>query len=928
MNNTSFRYLMIGLSLCIPVFYGEAQCPDSAALNITATLYTQEYGMTSNMTVGAARDSIGYMYFLGVNGKWNRYDGINFMETNGFIPTNHERFVLNAVPDNPYDRDSINQLVVQYGNKQKKSSATILHQYLYIIGTGNLLYEINLDNHEIKVIDIVNNWMSDHGAEMSMFAIYKDRLLIGTSNRGLLIYNRCLNSIQSFQYEIQNSAKNLTNSVVWIAVADDNVLWMQTDGGLIKLEINHQFIKTYLPSSVKEGGVCNNCNNIRGLFNRDDNHLLIASLEGAYSFELSTEKLSYLLSPTDHLPVWKNLPLSAIADDGNGNIFISSWDNEGILLLNQDEKKLLNIMAVADSTFAPFFYMRCLFYDSHHVLWVGTNTGFLRITNLDDFVHHQYKGKIKVSDRILETTSHQAYPIGSCFTFAEDSKGNVWMGSEIGLFIYRYATEDVTTYVHEEHNPSSINENDIRSIYISKDDDVWIGTNNGGLNHYNATSATFTSFTTGNGLPNNSIYTILEDHHGNLWLGTNGGICRFNKADHSVRNYTPRDGIQNYEFNTNAVAMIHDGRFCFGGRTGFNIFHPDSMNVTLEPSPVVISQFKIFDKEFPVNDKTMQLAHGENSFTFDFAALGFYRSSDHQYAYQMEGVDKDWIPSGNRTYTNYHNLAPGTYTFKVRAANYSGVWNEKAAFMKFIIYPAWYNTWWFRMALVLVLAAGIYELYRYRLRQLMKVQSIQNRIARDLHDEIGSTLSSISLSSTIIQNQLKGSHPEADKMLRQVSTNTDQMMEALSDIVWAINTRNDRFDNIVNRMRALAIEILEPSNISIQFTVGEDIRDIQLDMQQRKNLYLIFKEAINNIAKYSGCNKVVINIIRQAGKTIVMHIQDNGKGFDVSGLSGDEKSLSGNGIRNMKKRADELGGSLAIESAPGAGTKLDMKFSL
>ena len=928
MNNTPIRCLLIGLSFCIPVIYGKAQCPDSAALNITATLYTQEYGMTSNMTVGVARDSIGYMYFLGVNGKWNRYDGINFMETKGFIPTKRERFVLNVIPDNPYDQEIINQLVVKYGNKQKKSSSTILHQYLYIVGTGNLLYEVNLDNQEVRVVDMVNKWMTDHGAEMSMFAIYQDLLLIGTSNRGLVIYNRCRNSIQSFQYEKQNSAENLTNSVVWITVADENVLWMQTDGGLIKMEVNHQFILTYLPSSVKDGGVCNNCNNIRGLFNRDDDHLLIASLEGAYSFELSTEKLSYLLSPTDHLPVWKNLPLSAITDDGKGNIFISSWDNEGILLLNQDEKKLLNLLEVADSTFAPFHYMRSLFYDSQHVLWVGTNTGFLRITNLDEFVQHQYTGKVNVSDKIFETSSHQAYPIGSCFTFAEDSKGNVWMGSEGGLFIYRYATDDVISYVHEENNDSSLSENDIRSIYISKDDDVWIGTNNGGLNHYKASSSSFASFTTENGLPNNSIYTILEDHHGYLWLGTNGGICRFNKADHSVRNYTPRDGIQNYEFNTNAFAMIHDGRLCFGGRTGFNIFHPDSMNVTLEPSPVVISQFKIFDKEFPVSSVPLHLAHGENSFTFDFAALGFYRSNDHQYAYRMEGADEDWISSGNRTYTSYNNLAPGTYTFKVRAANYSGIWNEKEASVKFIIHPAWYNTWWFRITLLLILAIGIYEFYRYRLRQLLKLQAIRNRIARDLHDEIGSTLSSISLSSTIIQNQLKGSHPEADLMLRQVSSNTDQMMEALSDIVWAIDTRNDRFDNIVNRMRALAIEILEPSNIGIQFNVSDDIRDIHLDMQQRKNLYLIFKEAVNNILKYSYCDHVKVDITRQSNKTVVMHIQDNGKGFDMAGLHGEEKSLSGNGIRNMKKRAEELGGMMTIDSVPGAGTQLLLKFTL
>jgi signal transduction histidine kinase len=210
----------------------------------------------------------------------------------------------------------------------------------------------------------------------------------------------------------------------------------------------------------------------------------------------------------------------------------------------------------------------------------------------------------------------------------------------------------------------------------------------------------------------------------------------------------------------------------------------------------------------------------------------------------------------------------------------------------------------------------------------MKLQAIRNRIASDLHDEIGSTLSSISLSSTVIQSKLNGTNTEVTKLLQQVSKNTDNMMEALSDIVWAINTRNDRFDNVVNRMRAFAVEILEPSNISIQFNVSENISDIHLDMQQRKNLYLIFKEAVNNIAKYAACKNVSVNISRQGNKTFVMEIKDDGKGFEVRVLTAEEKSLSGNGIRNMKKRAEELGGEMIIDSIPEKGTTLHLKFNI
>ena len=230
--------------------------------------------------------------------------------------------------------------------------------------------------------------------------------------------------------------------------------------------------------------------------------------------------------------------------------------------------------------------------------------------------------------------------------------------------------------------------------------------------------------------------------------------------------------------------------------------------------------------------------------------------------------------------------------------------------------------------MLLFLASGIYMFYRYRLQQILKLQTVRNRIASDLHDEIGSTLSSISLSSTIIQSKLKGNNAEAERLLRQVSNNTDKMMEALSDIVWAINTKNDRFNNVVNRMRAFAVEMCEPINVNIQFNVSENINDVQLDMQQRKNLYLIFKEAVNNIVKYSGCSNVLIHIGLQGGKMLFMTIKDDGKGFDVPVPGIEEIRLSGNGVRNMKKRAQELGGQLTVDSAHGEGTMVQLRFGI
>ncbi|MEP7169087.1 MAG: two-component regulator propeller domain-containing protein [Bacteroidota bacterium] len=1053
MNTRILKLLAIFLWMCNTTFLAYAQCPDSAELNITATLYTQENGLTSNMLIGSAKDSTGYLYFLALDGKWMRFDGAGFRAMNDISRTPFYDYSVMTYGSGNYSLQYISNIIYKAENNKNKTArkwsvtgdtliftetgknrrqtfrlpdamgapvlnffpggdncwiitrdkvfrfnlvskkfqniplepadgialpaadlfipsyspgsafllsgntllklnsseaafekfctlspvqhtnnfyTIIMDNYLYVAKAGSVMDEINLLNGTVNTLDLSEFSHIKNSSALNIITTvnYRNYLLIGTSNAGLFIYNRCSRTMQHFQYEKQNSDAALTNSVAWLAVQDENVIWMQTDAGLIKLEVNNQLMKTFLPSSVKSGGVCNNCNNVRTIYSNDNNELLIGSFEGVYTFNLASGQFSNLLSPVDKQPVWKDAAAGAITGDGNGNVFIANWAEKGVLLLNREKKELINILSPGDYPAFPFKTIRCLFYDSHQVLWAGTTNGFLRITNLNEFEKNDFTGKLNITNQFPGKGNRISHPSSDCFTITEDTKGNTWIGTRNGLYVYNYKTDSVTRHFHADNDNNSLSDNDVRSVYVSKDGDVWIGTSSGGLNHFNASANSFTAFTRENGLPNNSIYTILEDNSGYLWLGTNAGLCRFSKADHSVRNYTPRDGIQNFEFNTNAVCKTADGKFCFGGRTGFNIFHPDSMNKSFAPPQVVITKFKIFDKEFPVPRSVLELNHDENSFTFDFASLSYYRSNDNQYSYMMEGADKDWIKPGNRQFTSYTNLPPGDYTFKVRAANYTGMWNEGVTSMKLIINPPWYSTWWFRVVMSFFIVAFLYGIYRYRLRQVMKLQEIRNRIASDLHDEIGSTLSSISLSSTIIQGKLNGSNSEVNKPLQQVSNNTDNMMEALSDIVWTINTRNDRFDNVVNRMRAFAIELLEPSGISIQFNVSDDIMHVHLDMQQRKNIYLVFKEAVNNIVKYSGCKNVSIDIMRQSSKTFAMGIKDDGKGFEVPVTNGEEKGLSGNGIRNMKKRAEELGGEMTIDSVNEKGTTLNLRFTI
>ena len=450
-------------------------------------------------------------------------------------------------------------------------------------------------------------------------------------------------------------------------------------------------------------------------------------------------------------------------------------------------------------------------------------------------------------------------------------------------------------------------------------------------------------FTEKDGLANNVAYDIIPDDLGNLWISTNMGLSCFTAPTKEFprgrfRNFTEEDGIAGNEFNSYTGKKLLTGELLFHGVKGTTWFSPEEVLHQQNAVPVNFISLSVnnkllqWEKDSSVitgniaYSKQLTLTHDQNIFSISFSSMDYRNDKGKLYSWKLEGFDKEWTEPGRQHDVTYTNLNPGTYTFYVRGTNTDGVLNEKGNSIRIVIVPAWYQTWLFKIAVILVIAGGFYAFYRYRLRQALKLQSLRNNIASDLHDEIGSTLSSISISSAVIQKKMKEDSPEVNNLLTQISSNTDNMMEAMSDIVWAVNTKNDSFNNVVNRMRAFAIEILEPENVLLNMSVSKDLDHVALNMQQRKNLYLLFKEAINNIAKYAACKNVWVDIDMKGGK-ITMKIKDDGKGFaPLSGGEGLGVRLGGNGLDNMHKRANELKGKIKVDSAIGSGTLVTLEF--
>ncbi len=522
--------------------------------------------------------------------------------------------------------------------------------------------------------------------------------------------------------------------------------------------------------------------------------------------------------------------------------------------------------------------------------------------------------------------------------------GTVWMGTVSGLLGLDPETGVWKVFQHDPDDPRSLPNDMVFATCADPAEPqhvLWLGTSGDGLSRLDLRTGTFTSYTTREGLPNNVVYGILSDKRGNLWVSTNQGLCRFDPRTGAVVTYTTEDGLPSNEFNRYSCARTSDGRLWFEGMGGAFHFDPEDFYTRYAASPTVITGMRLVGKAVAVAGafkapgevfelpapiefvRSITLPYSERMITFSFACMDHTAPLKNTFRYILEGFSTKWVEVGTQHEATFTNLDPGTYTFRVQGRNSAGVWDERGAVMQLIITPPWWGTWWFRIAALAMFFGALYAFYRYRLAQAVKVVRVRERIARDLHDEIGSTLSSVSLFSSVAQKKAEGRAPEASELLGRITDSTTQVLEAMNDIVWAVNADNDDLASVIKRMHAFAVSVTEARGCKLHLHADEELKERRLEMTQRKNLYLIFKEAVNNAMKYADCANLRIELLRDRS-AVVLRVVDDGKGFDTNAING--AVGGGNGLGNMHKRAAEIPGVLTVTSAPGQGTAVELRF--
>jgi signal transduction histidine kinase/ligand-binding sensor domain-containing protein len=531
--------------------------------------------------------------------------------------------------------------------------------------------------------------------------------------------------------------------------------------------------------------------------------------------------------------------------------------------------------------------------------------------------------------------------------------GGAWVASTVGLQFYDAAADAFRSYRHDPADPTSLSHDAVIALHRDRRGRLWAGTYSG-LNRYDPATDGFVHLTSADGLPSDVVYALLEDDAGRLWLSTNRGLARYDErapAGRRVHAFTVEDGVGNVEFNRNAAFRARDGTMYFGGDRGVTVFHPDAIRDNPYRPPVVLTALHRATRdgtavEHYVGEGPVILAPDATTFAFEFAALSFTSPHRNRYAVRMEGWD-DWVDLGTQRRATYTNLPPGRYVFRVRAANEDGVWNEEGTAVPVVVQPRYFQTWWFRTLVVLAALGGVAlaawsasrrqyrrELARVEARRALEAE--RARISRDVHDEVGASLTEIAILSELARRELDRPEAASDR-LERIAASSRAMLDSLGQIVWAINPKNDRLPALAAYLREHAARYLDTAGLGARLHFPAVVPDRPVSAEVRRNVFLILKEALHNMVRHAGAREATVRLAVE-GDRLTLAVADDGAGFavpsgDGAAPSGDAKPppnrlYGGNGLGNMARRAAEIGARLTVDSAPGRGTTLQLDVPL
>lgn len=549
-----------------------------------------------------------------------------------------------------------------------------------------------------------------------------------------------------------------------------------------------------------------------------------------------------------------------------------------------------------------------IFEDSRGDVWIAT-TG-----NANELLRRQRSSDVWRD--FTEETGFGEFRMGTAFV--EDAAGNLWIGTggdggDSALIRYRDGSFKIFTQA--EGAPPGW----MRDLFLDSRGRLWMANTEWGLlrlDDTNAETLNFVRYSTSEGLSSRGINCVTEDEFGRIYAGSARGLDRLNPETGQIENFTTADGLP-----SSFIELAYRDRanmLWFATTRGLARFKPEPERLR-QPPTILITGLRAAGHALPVSVlgeteiPLFRLASDERQVSLDFIGLGASLGEKLRYEYRLAG--EDWTPTAERT-LNFANLAAGDYRLEVRAVSADRLFSAPAVVSFAVAAPFW-QRWWFIAAISFLLFTAFYWFYRQRVSRLLELERMRTRIATDLHDDIGANLTRISLLSEVAKQKAENGN---GSLLSSIADIARESVASMNDIVWAISPEHDRLLDLTRRMRLHADEIFSMRDVELEFSAPVADKDIQLSVSVRRDLLLIFKEAVNNAARHSDCSRVEVNFRLENG-ILSLEIRDNGRGFY------EQLETDGQGLRSMKRRAAALGGNLTIESKNGTTIKFDLALT-